>query len=236
MAYTYQSWQSILSAIKIELGSDVMQLELSDQRIIELIREQVLPEFSSYSGLHKYYKMTEDHIISTDPVLRYQFKDFPYKIMEVINKIDRANYVQYDQMFSQALTSDITDFLVRQNYLDMANMIRPDNTWRFIGPDILEVTKAAMSYTTNDFVLEVEVVHEDPTTIATDMYDRFKDLAIAYIMNAIGKIRKKYNRFNTPFGEINMNADELIQEAKILRDEALDSLRKTPPDQVLFVL
>jgi len=236
MAYTYQSWQSILEAVKIELGADVMQLELSDQRIIQLIQEQVLPEFSSYSGLHKYYKMDEGHIISTDPVYRYQFKDFPYKIMEVLNKIDRANYVQYDQLFSQPQTSDVSDFLVRQNYLDMANIVKADDTFRFIGPDIIEVTKAANSFTTNEFILEVEVVHNDPTTISTDMYDLFKDLAISYIMNAIGKIRKKFNRFNTPFGEINLNADELLQEAKEVRREALDSLRKTPPDQVLWVM
>ena len=233
---TYQSWDSILDAIKTELGADVMALELSDQKIIEKIQMHVLPEFSAYSGLHKWYKMTEGHIISEDPVYTYQFKDFPYKIMEVINKIDQANYISYDHLFSQSVTGDISDYLTRQNYLDMSNMVRADDTWRFKGPDTIEVTKAALTYTIKEFIVEVEVVHNDPTTIATDMYDLFKDLAISYIMNAIGKIRKKFNNFNTPFGEIRMNADELISDAKEMRREALENLRKTPPDQVVWVM
>jgi len=234
---TYQSWDSILSAIHVELGSAVMSLELNDQKIIELIQSQVLPEFSAYSGLHKWYKMEESNIISSDPVLRYQFTDFPYKIMEVISKVDKMNDIGYSQEFEHIHGSmDIVDSLTRSNYRDMAEMVRGNNTWRFIGPDIIEVTKAAMSYMTDDFIVEVEVVHDDPTTIATDMYDLFKDLAIAYIMNAIGKIRKKFNNFNTPFGEIRMNSEELISDAKEMRREALESLRKTPPDQLLWII
>ena len=234
--YSWQSWDNILDYIKTELGADVMELELSDQKIVEKIKMHVLPEFSAFSGLHKWYKMTEGHIISEDPVMRYQFKDFPFKIMEVIAKIDKASYVDYDHMFSQSVTGDVTDFLVRQNYLDIANMVRADNTWRFIAPDIIEVTKAGFSYINDEFLLELEVVHSDPTSIHPDMYDMFRDLSTAYIMNAVGKIRKKFNNFNTPFGQIQLNAEELISDAKELRREALENLRKTPPDQVVWVL
>lgn len=234
--YSWQSWDNILDYIKTELGADVMKLELTDQQIVEKIQMHVLPEFSAFSGLHKWYKMFESNIVSTDPVLRYQFKDFPYKIMEVLGKIDKANYVDYDHMFSQSVTGDVTDYLVRQNYLDIANMVRADNSYRFIAPDIIEVNKAGFSYLSDEFILEVEVVHNDPTTIHPDMYDMFRDLATAYIMNAIGKIRKKFNNFNTPFGQIQMNAEELISDAKELRNTTLELLRRTPPDQVVWVL
>ncbi len=234
--YSWQSWDNVLDHIKTELGADVMALELTDQKIVEKIQMHVLPEFSAYSGLHKWYKMFEENIISQDPVLRYQFKDFPYKIMEVLGKIDKANYVDYDHMFSQSVTGDVTDYLVRQNYLDIANMVRADNSYRFIAPDIIEVNKAGFSYLSDEFILEVEVVHNDPTTIHPDMYDMFRDLATAYIMNAIGKIRKKFNNFNTPFGQIQMNAEELISDAKELRNTTLELLRRTPPDQVVWVL
>lgn len=233
---SWQSWDNILDYIRNELGADVMSLELSDQKIIEKIQMHVLPEFSAYSGLHKWYKVTEGHIISEDPILRYEIKDFPYKIMEILNKVDKANYVDYDHMFSQSVTGDVTDYLVRQNYLDMANMVRAEDTMRFIAPNIIEVTKAGFSYINNEFLLELEVVHSDPTSIHPDMYDLFRDLACAYIMNAIGKIRKKFNNFNTPFGQIQLNAEELIQDAKELRQRTLEDLRKTPPDQMIWVL
>lgn len=234
--YSWQSWDNVLDHIKTELGADVMKLELTDQQIVEKIQMHVLPEFSAYSGLHKWYKMFESNIISTDPVLRYQFTDFPYKIMEILGKVDKANYVDYDHMFSQSVTGDVTDYLVRQNYLDIANMVRADNSYRFIAPDIIEVNKAGFSYLSDEFILEVEVVHNDPTTIHPDMYDMFRDLATAYIMNAIGKIRKKFNNFNTPFGQIQMNAEELISDAKELRNTTLELLRRTPPDQLVWVL
>lgn len=233
---SWQSWSNVIDHIKTELGADVMALELDDQTIVQKIQMHVLPEFSAYSGLHKWYKMTEGNIVSTDPILRYEFKDFPYKIMEIQNKVDRANYVDYDHMFSQATPGDVTDYLVRQNYLDMANMIRADDAWRFIAPNIIEITKAGFPYLNNEFLLELEVVHIDPTSIDPGMYDAFRDLATAYIMNAIGKIRKKYNNFNTPFGSIQLNADELVQDAKELRRETLELLRRTPPDQYVFVL
>ncbi len=233
---SWQSWDNVLSHIKIELGADVMALEISDQRMIEMIQMHVLPEFSAFSGLHKWYKMYESHIVSEDPVLLYEFKDFPYKIIEVKNKVDKANYVDYDHMFSQSVTGDITDYLVRQNYLDMANMVRADNTWRFIAPNKIEVTKAGFSYLNDEFVLELDVVHNDPTSISPGLYDSFRDLATAYIMNAIGKIRKKFNNFNTPFGSIQLNAEELISDAKELRRETLELLRRTPPEQYVWVL
>lgn len=236
MAISWQSWDNVIDHIKTELGADVMQLELDDQTIIEKIQMHVLPEFSAYDGLHKYYKMTEACIINTDPVLEYEFKDFPYKIFEVKNKIDKANYIQFDQIYSQSISGDITDYLVRQNYLDMASIARADNTWRFIAPNKFQVTKAAFSYITDEFILELDVCHNDPTTISPGLYDSFRDLACSYIMNAIGKIRKKYNNFNTPFGNIQLNADELIQDARDLRQRTLEELKRTPPEQYLWHL
>lgn len=237
MAYTsWQSWANILDYIKTELGAETMQLEITDQKMVEMIQMHVLPEFSAYDGLHKYYKMTEANIISRDPIFEYQFKDFPYKIFEVKNKIDQANFVDFDQVFGQSSTGDITDFLVRQNYMDMAKLAKADNTWRFMAPDKFQVTKAGFTYLTDEFILELDVCHNDPTTISPGLYDSFRDLACAYVMNALGKIRKKYNNFNTPFGNIQLNADELVQDAKEMRQRVLEELKRTPPEQYVFFL
>ena len=233
---SWQSWDNVLDHIKTELGADVMALELSDQKIVEKIQMHVLPEFSSYQGLHVWWKMTEGDIVAEDPILQYEFRDCPYKIIEVKNKVDKANYVDYDHMFSQSVTGDVTDYLVRQNYLDMANMVRADNTWRFIAPNRFEVTKAGFSYLNDEFLLELDVVHLDPTSISPGLYDSFRDLATAYIMNAIGRIRKKFNNFNTPFGAIQLNADELVQDARELRQRTLEELKRTPPEQYVWVL
>lgn len=236
MYYSWQSWDNVLDHIKTELGADVMQLELSDQEIVQKIQAHVLPEFSAYDKLHKYYKMTEDHIVNTDPVYTYEFTDFPYRIFSVANKIDRSTYLDYSQIALQTQAGDITDYLIRQNYLDMSKLARGDNTWRFLPPNQFQVTKANFTQITDEFILELDVCHNDPTTISPGLYDSFRDLATAYIMNAIGKIRKKYNNFNTPFGNIQLNSDELIEEAKDLRSRTLDELKRTPPMQYIWSL
>lgn len=233
---SWQSWDNIISYIKDEVGADVMALEISDQKIMEKIQMHVMPEFSNYDPLVKYYKMTTGMIVTRDPISVYQFKNFDYKIMGINSIIEQANYVDYSQMFSQAIAGDITDFLVRQNYLDMASIAKADNTWKFLPPDKIQMVRAGYSYLSEEFIVVLNVAHNDPISISPALYDSFRDLATAYIMNVIAKIRKKFNNFNTPFGQIQLNADELIQDSKELRMRTLEELKKTPPDSYIWVM
>jgi len=233
---SWQCWDNILDHIKIELGADVMALELTDQRMMEMIQMHVLPEFSNYDPLTKYYKMTTDMIVTRDPISVYQFKDFDYRIMGIDNIIEQANYVDYSQMFSQSIAGDITDFLVRQNYLDMAAIAKADNSWKFLPPDKIQMTRAGYSYLAEEFIVVLNVAHRDPTSISPALYDSFRDLATAYIMNAIAKIRKKFNHFETPFGSIQLNAEELMSDSRELRQRTIEELKRTPPSQYVWVL
>jgi len=226
---SWQSWDNIISYIRTELGADAMDLEISDQKMVELIQAHVMPEFSNYDPLVKYYKMYTGNIIS-------QFTNFDYKIMGINNIIEQANYVDYSQMFSQAIAGDITDFLTRQNYLDMASLAKADNTWKFLPPDKIQMVRAGYSYLSEEFIVVLNVAHNDPSSISPGIYDSFRDLATAYIMNAIGKIRKKYNNFTTPFGQIQLNADELVSDAKELRQRTIEELKRTPPDVYIHVM
>jgi hypothetical protein len=234
----WQSWDNVLESIKDALGADVMKLELSDSKIINKLYNNVLPEFSGHSGLRKYYKCTTDHIISTEPIITYELKDFDFRVFGIDGKIDQATYTDYMYSMNQHLniSGDVTDHLIRQNYRDMAEMMRADDTYRFLAPNKIQLTKASFSYKTDEFILVLNCIHNDPTTIDPTLYQEFKNLSIAYIMNVIGRIRKKYNRFTTPFGEIELNADELIGESRELRERTLENLLQTPHDQLLWVL
>ncbi len=233
---TWQSWANVLDAVKTELGADVMKLEVTDQMIIKKLYEHVLPEFSTHSGYHCYYKMTQDHIISEEPVIEYQFKDFDHRIVGIKGKVDKSSYIDMQMNQLQHMSGDITEFLVRQNYLDMSNMVRADNTYRFVGPDKLQIVKAGLSYISDEFILELDCIHSDPSTIDSTLYREFIDLSIAYCLNWIGKIRKKYNNVATPYGNIELNADDMINEARDLRRDTLEKLLRTPSDQLIWVL
>jgi len=233
---SWQSWANVLDAVKTELGADVVKLEVTDQQIIKKIYDHVLPEFSSYSGLHKFYRMTYADIVSEEPVVKYKFKDFDYRIVGIKGKIDKASYIDMQMNQLQHMSGDISDFLVRQNYLDMSNMVRADNTYRFVAPDELQVTRAGLSYIGDEFILELDCIHNDPTTIDSTLYKEFVDLSVAYCLNWIGKIRKKFSSVTTPFGQIEMNADEMIQEARELKQRTLENLIRTPNDQIVWIM
>ena len=74
------------------------------------------------------------------------------------------------------------------------------------------------------------------STIDSTLYEEFLNLCIAYCLNWIGKIRKKYNNVNTPFGTIDMNADEMINEARELKRDTIDKLMRTPQEQLVWVI
>ncbi len=234
---SWQSWANVLDTVKTELGSGTTKLELTDNQIIKKLYDHVLPEFSRHSGLHRYYYMTEANIIGEDPVLTYQFKDFPYRIMGILGKIDKMSMSNLALSQMQHFSGgDVTDYLVRQNYLDMSQMVRGDPTYRFKGPDLLEVTNPTMLMNTNEFILEVDAAHNNPSTIDSTLYQEFLDLATAYCLNMFGKMRKKYSNVSTPFGSIEMNADEMINESKEIRQRVLQDLKRTPMDQIIWIL
>ena len=234
---SWQSWENVLSLIKLELGNDLNKIEFSDDRIIEIISEHVLPLFSSYDGWHKYYKMTEDHIITKDPYLTYQFKDFPYRIIKVKNIITGMTLANmalyYDQTFSGG---DITDYLVKMNYGDINKIAQSTDTWKFIQPNQIIMYKAVNSFKSLENIVELDVVHESPVTIDATLYDHFCDLCIAQIMIFIGRMRSKFKDFNTPFGQVQLNAEEMIQEGKQLKQETIQKLEKIPPEQYVWFL
>jgi len=233
---TWQSWNNVLDAIKTELGYPAFDIEVTDDQIIDKLYNHVMPEFSTYNGLSRYYVITYDNLISETPVMRYQIKDFEYRIAGINGKIDKSSYIDMQMNQMQHMSGDITDYLVRQNYLDMSNMVRADNTYRFRSPDIIEVMKAGLSYIGDEFILDLDCIHNNPTTIDSTLYKEFIDLCIAYVLNWVGKIRKRYNSVTTPFGQIEMNADDMIQEARELKQRTIENLLKSPRDQMIWIL
>lgn len=238
----YQTWQTLLMRIHDELGSGNSKLEITDRQIIETIQLQVMPVFSSYSDNIRYYKMSTDRIVSESPILTYQFDDnMEYGIAEIKNIIMDMSQTRldYDYMATSYINSgDITDYLMKQNYLQMSESTMAPTTWKFVRPNQIQLTKGAYSYTDEKgFIVEYGAIHKSPETIDSGLWQEFQDLCVAYIMIKVGKIRKKFDNFSTPFGQVVLNADELINEGNQLRQITLDKLNRTPSsDQLVYFL
>ena len=238
----YQTWQVVLGRIHDELGSGNTKLEITDRQIIETIQQQVMPIFSSYSDITEYYKMTASHIISDNPILVYKFGvDMEYGVAQIKKLIMDSNQTRIDQNIAQDMytnTGDISDYLVRQNYLQMAEMTIAPNTWKFNRPNQIQITRGISSYADPlEFIVEYGAAHISPETIDSGLWQEFLDMCVAYLLIKVGKIRKKFNVITTPFGQMELNADEMIQEGNALKQNVMDRLNRTPSsDQLVYFL
>lgn len=235
MAVAWQTWENVLNFIKLNLGADVQKLEFSDDRIIEIIKEHSLMEFSMFESYTRYYKMTSLHIISESPFLIYEFKeDFPYKILELRRRIDQV--FNYGDMLTIPTSANLVDTLVRQNYLDMSSITRADNSIVFDPPNRIRVFEPSINTEyQREFIIEVGVAHDSPLTISPGVYDLFRDLALGDIMIFLAKIRTKFNNFNTPFGTVTLDAEQLLQEGKDIKARVIQELKTCPPEQILYM-
>jgi len=239
MINTWQNWNNLLDYIKLGFGADVQQIEFDDNRIIEIIKNHVMPRFSRYVPLMRYYYLTEaENLIQSDPSKIYEIKNFPYQIIKVDKVISKANYFDISQFYNVAINGqDITDFLAGNNILQSQSMVMADDTWRFFSPNRLEIIKGANTVQiSDDFILELLCVHDDPQTIDPDMYEYFRDLALGEIMIYIARIRSKFSNFNTPFGNVEVNADQLKQEGEQLKNDIIQKLEHLPPDHYVYFI
>lgn len=234
MAVAWQTWDNVLSFIKLNLGADVQKLEFSDDRIIAIIKEHSLMEFSMFESYTRYYKMTTNHMISQAPFLVYEFgDDFPYRVLELKRRIDQV--FNYGDMLTIPTSANLVDTLVRQNYLDMSSITRAEMSMAFDPPSRIRVIEPSINVEyQREFIIEVGVAHESPLTISPGVYDLFRDLALGDIMIFLAKIRGKFNNFNTPFGTIQLDADQLLQEGNEIKARVVAELKRNPPEQLIY--
>jgi len=236
---TWQNWDNLIEYIKLNLGASVLSIEFSDDDLIKIIKNHVLPEFSRYIPLYRYYLLTEEeNCIQHEPTKIYEIKNFPYKIIKIDEIITKPNLLDYNQNISVALYSgDITNLLGTNYILQSKTLVLADDTWTFIPPNKIELIKSNNSiWVYDDFIAKLACIHEDPTTVDPDLYPYLRDLALAEIMIYIGRIRTKFQSFNTPIGQIDMPAQELLQEGQQLKERILEKLDRLPPDHYIYFL
>lgn len=236
---TWSNWDNLLSYIKLNFGATVNAMEFSDEDLIEIISEHVLPEFSKFIPLPKYYIMTEnENVVSNIPMLTYQFKNFPYKILRVNHITRKASTMDLSQFYNiQSNGGDITNFLMTMNTVQMAADVVAIDTWQFRAPNKIEMITGSNNYgTAKDFIVLVDCVHKDPSTVDPDQYNLLRDLSLANILIYIGRIRTKFQSFNTPQAQIDVPAQEMLQEGLQLREKILQELNDLPPDSYVWWL
>jgi hypothetical protein len=102
-----------------------------------------------------------------------------------------------------------------------------DYTFEFTHPNMIRISPQATS-SVGTVILEYE--REQPSDLSgvpNDLHMDFKKLALADVMMAVGRIRKRYGggTLRTPFGEIPLESD-IYEEGKELKREEIEKLER----------
>lgn len=257
---SHQNWNNIVKYVKRKLGVPLNFLELSDADIKDIIVEDILPAFSQYIGTPLWFHLGPEHLIGTDDKSteadegvivdvgkRNYYMSERYKIpvpdgLHIVD-VQELYWPQYfgatsgvDAELIQSmgmLSMNPMDQAILNVYSDIQRSMMTVPTYRFIAPyDLL----LDVSLNGKTIVIECKGVHEDLTTIPSDMYHEiFKPWALAEILDTVVQLRKKYRNMTTPFGEINLNWEELQQRHDTIMQTVQEKLDSLPPDKLIHV-
>lgn len=252
-----QTWNDILTAVKLKLGADLNLLEMSDDQIIEGLKSNVVPYISQYAPLKKftyiddtdrlphqegasrwtYQIKTENYIIDIFDVYARvtgygEYHDDPFYGTKYAAGNVRGSLSAYAGGTMDVYGGGMIQMAINNAYLDMAASFMPRNTWEFISPNILifdqHVVRAVIVYNT---------VHENINSMPPDIYHTmFKPYCIGSVCEWVSALRSKYENLSTPFGPINLNWQKLEQDGKELKQEVQQKLDMLPLDKFIEII
>ncbi len=231
-----QNWNDILEYIKINLGAQINMLEIKDDDMIRMLKNQVLTYFSQFAPDKKYVLINASNLKGNSNLPSGQ-PQYKYEI-----PIDDDEYIV--DIFDAYITSSETilntyaynyygaiDAVMANSYIDALKSLQVRNTWDFRPPKEIsfdqEIRAAVIVYNVNHKLLE---------TVRPDLYQlMFKPLCLANVKLWIASMRSKYTGLQTPFGTIDLNWQSLQQEGLQEREKVDQMLQTLPPDHLIHV-
>lgn len=239
LAESGQSWANIISAIKLNCGV-IDQFEFSDEAIIDILKEHVMPFYSIYDGKPMYHRLSESNLLSYYPSKIYKL-DAPTKIIS-IKKVIQSEYQYLSNLGDNQLFgfggAGIEDYLISRNYNDMHRSIIPVRSWKFLPPNRFEMIDINTFENDYDIVLELNIVHSDPSSVNPTLYDIYlKAMCVGYMKVLVGTIRKQVTTLSTPTGTIEISPDELKQEGMQELQELKTNIKTmVPPETMIYFM
>jgi len=230
-----QNWNNIISHIKYSLGVPYNLLELTDNDIIDFLKNQVMPEFSQYVPNRLFIKITPADQKSTNENLTYGEFEYKINIPDEIYIIGVENvFTSHAATFSENSWSSMfvnpTDVILANNYSALRESLWIVHSFNFIPPRTI-----TLSLSVNDgLIAEINTIHNSLETIPPDLYSGiFKKMCLSAVLKYLYNIRSKFTNVATPFGEIQLNVQDLISRSQQLDQEVQDKFNWIPPNQLL---
>lgn len=232
-----QTYNSILGYIKRNLGAKVNLLEMTDDEIIDGIKEDVIPYFSQYIPDSKYVLITD---ANREPsqigygLYRYTIPLSPNTyVIDILDAYQlQSNSVMDDYGYLVINSTDLIDVAISNKLQDIAKYLSTYQTWEFIPPNIIQFDLAIGPGSIVNYCIN----HLDLDTILPDYFETvFKPLCLAFVKKWLSALRSKYSNLSTPFGQIEMNWDKLDAEWKEEFTELEQKLLRSPFDHYIHI-
>lgn len=224
----------VLDYVKNHLGFPFMQLELTDEQIIEHFTTYSLREFSYYIPDVKRMNLNLLNSNLQVPGRSNEFYLEDLDGLEILNVIEvyfpLGHYIMHGhaplgplshgELREWALSTAMSmDVLMHSSY---------DKTYEFRHPNVLRISPISPQHDVNVTVEYERIQPPDLRGVPNDLQIIFCQFALADTMIVLGRIRKKYSdgQMRTPFGEIPISA-EILDEGKEMKRELLDRLKET---------
>jgi len=223
---------AVLSYIKDNLAFPFMQLELTDEKILDFTTQHSLREFGYY--VPQKWKLSLNLSLAANKVPGvgnewYLFDDQGLEILNVIDFYSGAGelYLFGHPPLGPLSMSELPGWaLAVSNAMTTKMFSSFDYTFEFRHPNIMRISPLP-STTLGTITVEYERQQPpDLSGVPNDLQQYYKKLALADIMIVLGRVRKKYSgQLRTPFGEIPLN-DEILEEGKELKREVIEVLER----------
>jgi len=227
------SQNTVLTYIKDNLGWPFMQLELTDEKIVEYFTTHTLKEFGYYVPQVWKIGLNLDLEANKVPGVANEWYIFDPQGLEILNVIDFYStagdlYIHGHPPLGPMSMGELPDWALSvSNAMTVKMFSSFDYTFEFRHPNIIRISPLPSSTLG---IITVEYERQQPTDLSgipNDLHQYFKKLALGDVMMVIGRIRKKYGGGNlrTPFGEIPLDSD-VYEEGKDMKREVLEVLER----------
>ena len=223
----------VLNYVKRNLGFPFMHLEWKDEEILEYAKEETIREWSYYVPDVKKIGLNLQAEANKVPGRVNEWYINEPEGREILNVVD----VYFDQGELFALGHppfgvfnhfELRDFAFRVDQAMSTKMFSSwDHTFEFSHPNVVRLSPYPFNELRYVTVEYERMSQDDFSEVPNDLQQYFLDLALAGVMIALGRIRKRYGGGNlrTPFGEIPLDSD-IFDEGKTLKAEIIEKLER----------
>jgi hypothetical protein len=223
----------VLKFVKRNLGFPFMHLEWSDEDILDFIKEDTIRDWSYYVPDVKKMSLNLKAEANKVPGRVNEFYLNEPEGREILNVVDL--YFDQGQLYALGhppmgvfTEGEIKEWAYQVSSAMTTKMFSSfDTTFEFTHPNVVRISPYPFQNVVTCTVEYERMSSKDFREIPNDLHRYFLDLALADVMIALGRIRKRYGGGNlrTPFGEIPLESD-IFDEGKTLRQEVIEKLER----------